>query len=116
MNEKDLERAAEYLKAHPEFMFAAYQKYLQLCEEAGEEPDDDTFGSLVLAATAEMMGTAEAMMNEVCTKDEVERLMREEVERLRDPETKIISGEELVDAVTKRLMRQSAQYFPRLHF
>jgi hypothetical protein len=40
MNEKELAQAVEFIQANPEFAFECYGRYLEFCEQKGEEPDD----------------------------------------------------------------------------
>jgi hypothetical protein len=116
MNDEDIERAAQFfLKENPAFRSRFYEKYLEVCEETGVEPDDEVFEDLVLRAATEMVGNDQSLMSELFTKEEVERLTREEAERLRDPETHHISGEDLANAVAARMNEQLSRHFPRRH-
>ena len=40
--------------------------------------------------------------------------MREELDRLKDPETKAVRADVLEEAVTNRMLRQMADYYPHL--
>jgi hypothetical protein len=116
MNDEDIERAAKFfLREEPAFRSRCYEKYLEECEETGVEPDDDVFEDLVLRAAKELVGNERALINELFPKEEVERLLREEAERLRGPETQLIVDEELANALAARMNEQLSRHFPCRH-
>jgi len=116
MNDEEMERAAKFfLKEVPEFRSLCYEKYVEFCEETGEQPDDEVFEDLVLKAAKERVGNERALVNELFPKEEVECLLREEAERLRGPETQIIVDEDLANALAARMNEQLSRHFPRRH-
>ena len=53
-----------------------------------------------------------AMVREITTPEEIVRVMEEEAERLKDPETKAVRSDHLEQAVFDRLVRKMEEHYP----
>jgi hypothetical protein len=71
-------RATTFIERNPEFMRAAYQDYLESCEEQGIESDPSVFSALVWRAMLEAYEGAAAVVGEHFPTPVVEGLLEEE--------------------------------------
>jgi len=108
--------AAGWLVRHPEGLFQLEDNMREIAHEFGVEPDSDELRETIfeLAVTILMIKAhnMHAVLDEFFTDEEIGAILREEAARARDPESKLISGDAVVEATTTRVLKTLGDYFP----
>jgi hypothetical protein len=102
----------DYFKEHPEVAFEVTSRVTKALEELGIEPEPELVSHLALNAVVATRADYLALAGEVMTKEDKERIIREEADRLMDPETKLINVSELDQAATRRIKQEIRAFFP----
>jgi adenylyl- and sulfurtransferase ThiI len=119
--EERRDRARELLAKHPEvrqqlekIIEGVVRESVELEEE---EFTEEELTELVVGLTENqimrLLADVAAIAGELFTSEEMERYSREEADRVRDPDTKLVSVDRLDQAISERMKRELQQHFPK---
>lgn len=110
--EQHREWAQELFEEHPEVAVEVTDSVIKAVEGLGIEPEPNLVSALALNAVASMRADYLALVGEAITEEYTEQVLREEADRLMDPETKLINLDELDEAATRRIKEEARAFFP----